>query len=113
LRARVPTVVVPLNEEEVRRLEYAAGYASQGPLGDVDGALLRRLERWERRGEPVRARLDGAVLRALLALAPLYGGYRERKRDTVPLYFRAAPPADDAAATLEAKLREALGRLER
>jgi hypothetical protein len=107
------TTVVPLDEEEVRRLEYAAGLASQGPLASVDAALLRRVERWERRGTPVRARLDSRILTALLALAPLYGAYRERARDTVALYLRAAPPSDDAATMLETKLREALARLER
>jgi hypothetical protein len=98
--------VVRLQVEEVRRLEYAAGLASQGPMGSVEPALLRRLERWERRDSPVRARLDAKALRALLGLAPLYGAYRERQRDTVAQYHRAAPPSDDAAAALEAKLRK-------
>jgi hypothetical protein len=70
------------------------------------------LERWLQRGGPVRARLDAAALRGLLALAPRYSAYRERQRETVPLYHRAVTPPDDAAAALEAKLRAALARLD-
>lgn len=102
---------VRFTAEEVARLEYAASYAGQGPLGSVAPALLRRLEGWARRSAPVRARLNRAMLQALLMLAPLYGAYREHLRETEGLYFRAAPPPDDAAAALEAKLRSALARL--
>jgi hypothetical protein len=109
---RGPRTEVRLTAEEVARLEYAASYAAQGPLGSVAPALLRRLEGWLQRGGPVRARLDAPTLAALLALAPLYGAYREYRRETEALYFRAAPPPDEGAAALEAKLRAALGRLE-
>src|SRR4051812_14228704 len=103
-------VEVRFTAQEVARLEYAASYAAQGPLGRGDARLLRRLERWARGDGAVRARLDVAALRELLALAPLYGAYREHQRETVPLYHRAMTPPDDAAAELEAKLRAALAR---
>ncbi|HZS00828.1 MAG TPA: hypothetical protein VFE37_19070 [Chloroflexota bacterium] len=105
-------VEVRLTADEVARLDYAASYAAQGPLGWGDARLVRRLERWVQRGGPVRARLDAAALRGLLALAPLYGAYREHQRETVPLYQRAVTPPDDAAAALEGKLRAALARLD-
>jgi hypothetical protein len=105
-------VEVRLTAEEVARLDYAASYAAQGPLGQGDPRLLRRLERWLQRRGPVRARLDAAALRGLLALAPLYSAYREHQRETIPLYHRAITPPDAAAAALEAKLRAALARLE-
>jgi len=41
----------------------------------------------------------------------LRGFYREYRRETVPLYHRAAPPPDDIGAGLEVKLRAALARL--
>src|SRR4051794_3452123 len=96
-------VEIRLAAEEAARLEYAVGLAAQGPLGWGDARLGRRLERWARRGGPVRVRLDAAALRGLLALAPLYGAYREHQRETVPLYHRAVTPSDDAATALEAK----------
>ena len=65
-------VEVRLTAEEVARLDYAASYAAQGPLGQVDPKLVQRLEGWLQRGRPVRTRLDAATLRALLDLAPLY-----------------------------------------
>lgn len=104
-------VVVALTAEEVARLEYAASYVAQGPLGASDPRLVRRLERWAQRGGPVRARLDAPALRALLALAPLYGAYRDYRRETVWLYPRGITPPDPAAEALEAKLRAALDRL--
>ena len=110
---RLQRIDVRLTAEEVARLDYAASYAAQGPLGQVDPKLVRRLEGWLQRGGPVRARLDAPTLRALLELAPLYGAYREHRRETVPLYFRAMTPTDDEAAVLEARLRAALARLER
>jgi hypothetical protein len=93
-------------------MEYAASYASQGPLSAVEPALLRRLERWARRAGPVRTTLSGATVRALLALAPLFGAYREYRRETGLSYVRAAPPPDEAATALEAKLRVALEKLQ-
>jgi len=105
-------VEIRLTAEEVARLDCAASYAAQGPLGQGDARLVRRLERWVQRGGPVRARLDAAALRGLLALAPLYGAYRERQRETVPLYHRAVTPPDEAAVALAAKLGAALRRLE-
>ncbi|HZU06426.1 MAG TPA: hypothetical protein VFB73_10645 [Chloroflexota bacterium] len=105
-------VEVVLTAEEVERLAYAASYAAQGPLGQVDPRLVRRLERWLQRGGPTRVRLDRPTLHALLALAPLYGAYREHRRETVPLYPRAWTPTDTEAAALEARLRAALARLE-
>jgi len=105
-------VEVVFSADEVARLEYAASYAAQGPLGQGDPRLVRRLERWVQRRGPVRARLDAAALRSLLALAPLYGAYREHQRETVPLYHRAVTPPDEAAAALEARLRAALERLQ-
>jgi hypothetical protein len=105
------SVQVVLSADEVARLEYAASYAAQGPLGQGDPRLLRRLEQWVRLPGPVRARLDAAALQELLALAPLYSAYREYRRETVPLYHRAAPPPDDIGAGLEVKLRAALARL--
>ena len=93
-------------------MECAAGYAGQGPLGSVDGPLLRRLEGWARRGGPVRARLDATTLRALLALAPLYGAYVQSKGESEALPFLPAPPPDHASAELEQKVRAALARLE-
>ena len=107
-----PRTQVTLSAEDVARLEYAASYAAQGPLGAGDPRLLRRLEGWLQRDGPVRARLDLPTLRALLALAPLYTAYREHRRETVPLYHRAATPPDHDAATLEARLRAALACLE-
>ena len=105
-------VEVVFSADEVARLEYAASYAAQGPLGQGDPRLVRRLERWVQRRGPVCARLDAAALRSLLALAPLYGAYREHQRETVPLYPRALTPPDDVAAVLAGKLRAALARLE-
>jgi hypothetical protein len=104
---------VRLTTEEVARLDYAASYAAQGPLGQGDPRLVRRLERWLQRGGPVRARLNAEALRGLLALAPLYSGYREHQRETVPLYHRAVTPPDEAAGALEEKLRAALERVQR
>lgn len=106
-------VQIEFSVEEVARLDYAASYAAQGPHGQGDPRLVRRLERWAQRRGPVRARLDAAALRGLLALAPLYGAYREHERETVPTYFRSVTPPDEAAAALEAKLRAGLTRLER
>ena len=110
--ARRSRTQVALTAEEVARLDYAASYAAQGPLGNVDPRLVRRLERWLQRDGPIRAQLDAPTLRALLALIPLYTAYREHRRETVPLYHRAATPPDQAAAALAAKLRAALARLE-
>jgi hypothetical protein len=103
---------VHFGPDEIARLDYAASYAAQGPGGHGDPRLVRRLERWLQRNAPVRARLDAATLRNLLALVPLYGAYREHRRETIPLYHRAVTPPDDAAAALEARLRAALARLE-
>src|SRR5262245_16206901 len=103
---------IQLTAEETAQIEYAASYAGQGPLGAVDPTLRRRLERWARRRQPIRARLDRTTLEALLALAPLFSAHREHRRETETLYWRADPPPDEAAATLEAKLRKALQRLE-
>jgi hypothetical protein len=93
-------VAIQLTAEETAQLEYAASYAGQGPLGSVDPTLLRRLERWARRGQPIRARLDRATLEALLALAPLFTAYREHRRETETLYCRdpGGQAADRAAA---------------
>jgi hypothetical protein len=96
----------------VARLQYAASYTAQGPLGNVAPRLLARLDGWLHRDRSIRASLDAPTLRALLALAPLFPAYREYRRDTVPLYHRAATPPDEAAAALAARLRAALGRLE-
>src|SRR5262245_40201987 len=101
-------IEVVFTADEVARLDYAASYAAQGPIGQGDPRLLRRLERWVQRRGPVRARLDAAALRSLLALAPLYGACREHQRETVPLYPRALTPPDNAAAALADKLRAAL-----
>jgi hypothetical protein len=104
---------VSFTAEEVARVEFAAGYAAQGPFGSVSPALLTRFERWARRARPVRASLDGATLRVLLALAPLFSAYVEHKRetDTESIFPMAAPPPDDGAALLEEKLLRALARL--
>ncbi len=110
--ARKHRAGIYLTADEAARLEYSASYAAQGPFGTGDPALLRRLENWSRRRAPVRARLDATTLQALLALAPLFEAYREYIRETQGGHFRAAPPPDDAAAALEAKLRAALARLE-
>ena len=110
--ARRPRTQVALTAEDVARLDYAASYAAQGPLGNVDPRLVRRLERWLQRDGPIRAQLDAPTLRAFLALIPLYTAYREHRRETVPLYHRAATPPDHEAAALEARLRAALARLD-
>ena len=111
LRRRLRTQVA-LTAEDVARLDYAASYAAQGPLATVDPRLVRRLEGWLQRDSPIRAQLDAPTLRALLALAPLYTAYREHRRETVPLYHRAATPPDHEAAALETRLHAALARLE-
>jgi len=107
----VHRVEVVFTADEVARLDYAATYAAQGPYGESDRRLARRLELWVQRRGPVRARLDATALRSVLALAPLYSAYREHQRETVPLYPRALTPPDDVAAVLEAKLRAALTRI--
>jgi hypothetical protein len=109
LPRRVEVLFTP---EEVARLDYAASFAAQGPLGQGDPRLVRRLERWLQRGGPVCARLDADALRGLLALVPLYGAYREHQRETVPFYHRAITPRDEVATALEARLRAALERLQ-
>lgn len=111
-KRRQTFVVVPLTAEETARIEYAASHAAQGPLGAVDPSLLRRLEQWARREQAIRAHLDRTTLEALLGLAPLFTAYWEHRRETETLYWRAAPPPDEAAASLEARLRAALHGLE-
>jgi hypothetical protein len=108
---RARHVEVRLSAEDAARLEYAGSYAAQGPFGTVSPALLRKLEGWARRRQPIRARLDTPTLQALLALAPLFEAYREHRRETETLFWRAAPPPDEAATALEAKLHAALARL--
>lgn len=112
MKRRQTFVVVPLTAEETARIEYAASHAAQGPLGAVDPALLRRLEQWARREQAIRTRLDRTSLEALIGLAPLFTAYWEHRRETETLYWRAAPPPDEAAENLEGKLRAALHQLE-